>query len=298
MRPTSIPRSSPGTRRREKVQAIEPRAYILSGGPSSVYDADAPQLPAYVLDSGKPILGICYGLHALAKSLGGHVLASSEREYGRAALIPTAANSLILPQSTPFQVWMSHGDRIDRLPAGFVVTATSDNCPIAAFEDPQRKIFAIQFHPEVNHTERGRDILAAFIRVTGVRTEWTPGSMVETAVSDIRARVGDAPVIAAVSGGVDSMVAAALVHRAVGDQLTCVFVDTGMLRAGEPQAVVKAFNEILQARLIAVNASEEYLDALAGVTDPEEKRKIIGEKFIRIFEREARVPLTAPTRAF
>jgi GMP synthase (glutamine-hydrolysing) len=283
---------------REKVQANDPAAYILSGGPNSIYDADAPQLPDYVLDSGKPILGICYGLHALAKSLGGHVLPSNEREYGRAALIPTEANSLILPQSTPFQVWMSHGDRIDRLPAGFVVTATSDNCPIAAFEDPQRKIFAIQFHPEVNHTERGRDILAAFIRVTGVRTEWTPGSMVETAVSDIRARVGDAPVIAAVSGGVDSMVAAALVHRAVGDQLTCVFVDTGMLRAGEPQAVVKAFNEILQARLIAVNASEEYLDALAGVTDPEDKRKIIGEKFIRIFEREARRALDGADARF
>ena len=276
---------------REKVQANDPVAYILSGGPNSVYDADAPQLPNYVLDSGKPILGICYGLHALAKSLGGHVLPSTEREYGRAALIPTEANSLILPQKEPFQVWMSHGDRIDRLPPAFNITATSDNCPIAAFEDPERKIFAIQFHPEVNHTERGRDILAAFVKVAGVRAEWTPGSMVESAVADIRARVGDAPVIAAVSGGVDSMVAAALVHRAVGEQLTCVFVDTGMLRAGEPQAVVKTFNEILHARLIAVNASEEYLDALSGVTDPEDKRKIIGEKFIRIFEREARQAL-------
>ncbi len=276
---------------REKVQANDPVAYILSGGPNSVYDTDAPQLPNYVLDTGKPILGICYGLHALARSLGGHVLPSTEREYGRAALIPTEANSLILPQKEPFQVWMSHGDRIDRLPPGFNITATSDNCPIAAFEDPERKIFAIQFHPEVNHTERGRDILAAFVKVAGVRAEWTPGSMVESAVADIRARVGDAPVIAAVSGGVDSMVAAALVHRAVGDQLTCVFVDTGMLRAGEPQAVVKTFNEILHARLIAVNASEEYLDALSGVTDPEDKRKIIGEKFIRIFEREARTAL-------
>ncbi len=282
----------------EKVQALQPTAYILSGGPNSVYDADAPQLPGYVVASGKPILGICYGLHALAKTLGGHVLASDEREYGRAALIPTGAASQILPQPEPFQVWMSHGDRVDRVPPGFTITATSDNCPIAAFEDPARRIYAIQFHPEVNHTERGRDILAAFIQVAGVRADWTPGSMVESAVADIRAKVGDAAVIAAVSGGVDSMVAAALVQRAVGDQLTCIFVDTGMLRAGEPQAVVRAFNETLHARLVAVNAAEEYLDALAGVTDPEEKRKIIGEKFIRIFEREARRALDGAEARF
>lgn len=272
----------------EKVMAVQPAAFILSGGPNSVYDADAPQLPGYVLSSGQPILGICYGLQTLARALGGHVQPSSEREYGRAALVPTGAKSHLLPGAEPFQVWMSHGDRVDRIPTGFIVTATSDNCPIAAIEDPARKIFAIQFHPEVNHTEHGRTILANFIREAGLNSDWTPGSMVEAAVSDIRSRVGDAPVIAAVSGGVDSMVAAALVQRAVGQQLTCVFVDTGMLRAGEPEAVVRAFNETLRARLVAVNAAEEYLEALAGVTDPEAKRKIIGEKFIRIFEREAR----------
>jgi GMP synthase (glutamine-hydrolysing) len=275
----------------EQVLALNPRGFILSGGPSSVYEPGAPGLPDYVLASGLPTLGICYGMQLLAQALGGHVAGSSEHEYGRAE-VKVSAPSILLPSSvlrpsSSFHVWASHGDKVDRLPAGFQAVAQSDNCPIAAMEDPARKLFAIQFHPEVNHTEHGREIIRAFLTASGVRAEWTPGSVAEDAVTKIRAQVGHAPVVAAVSGGVDSSVAAALVQRAVGEQLTCIFVDTGMLRQGEPEAVVTAFGEMLGARLVAVNATEEFLEALAGVSDPEEKRKIIGEKFIRLFEREA-----------
>ncbi len=272
----------------EQVLALQPKAFILSGGPNSVYDPDAPQLPGYVLESGRPVLGICYGMQLLARALGGHVAASSQREYGRATLTISDPQSPILTSlPSSFQVWASHGDRVDRLPPGFHAVAESDNCPVAAMEAPGRGLFALQFHPEVNHTEHGRVILQNFLAAAGVRAEWTPGSMVDRAVAQIRAQVGAAPVIAGVSGGVDSTVAAALVHRAVGEALTCIFVDTGLLRAGEPEAVVAAFHDTLHARLVPVNAAEEFLDALSGVTDPEQKRRIIGEKFIRIFEREA-----------
>jgi GMP synthase (glutamine-hydrolysing) len=269
----------------EKVMALKPKAFILSGGPNSVYDPGAPDLPPYVLKSGLPVLGICYGMHLLARSLGGHVAASSQREYGRAEVIPQHGSALL--PADAFRAWMSHGDRVDKLPDGFRTTAVSDNCPVAAMEDPARRLFALQFHPEVNHTEHGREILDAFLRAADVRAEWTPGSVAEECIADIRRRVGDAEVVAGVSGGVDSTVAAALVHRAVGDRLTCIFVDTGMLRAGEPEAVVAAFRDALGARLIAINAAEDFLTALEGVVDPEQKRKIIGEKFIRVFEREA-----------
>ena len=292
----------------ESVLALEPCGYILSGGPSSVYDAGAPQLPGYVLAAGRPVLAICYGMHLLAHALGGHVAASPEREYGRSLVetlpmpgsilepvsqLPSPTSHFSPPTSafrlppSPFHAWMSHGDKVDLLPPGFEVAASSDNCAIAAMINPSRRLFALQFHPEVNHTEHGRDILASFLATTRARAEWTPGSMVADALDRVRAQVGAAPVVAAVSGGVDSAVAAALVHRAVGDRLTCILVDTGLMRAGEPQAAAQAFRETLGARLVAVNAAEEFLEALAGVTDPEQKRKIIGEKFIRIFEREA-----------
>jgi len=269
----------------EQVLALNPRGFILSGSSHSVYDPGAPALPDYVLASDLPVLGICYGMQLLAQALGGHVAGSSHREYGRAE-VSSSASSCLLPSSS-FQAWMSHGDKVDRLPPGFQAVAQSQNCPIAAMEDPARKLFAIQFHPEVNHTEHGREIIQAFLTAAGVRADWTPGSVMEDAIAKVRAQVGQAPVVAAVSGGVDSSVAAALVQRAVGEQLTCIFVDTGMLRQGEPEAVVTAFGEILGARLVAVNAAEEFLEALAGVSDPEQKRKIIGEKFIRLFEREA-----------
>jgi GMP synthase (glutamine-hydrolysing) len=269
----------------DQVLAGRPKAFILSGGPNSVYDDGAPGLPAYVLESGLPVLGICYGMHLLARALGGKVAGSTRREYGRAQVRP-AASSILLPESV-FQAWMSHGDTVERMPAGFAATAVSDNCPVAAMEDLARGRFALQFHPEVNHTEHGREILAAFVRAAGVRPEWTPGSVVEEAVARVRRQVGSAPVVAGVSGGVDSTVAAALVQKAVGAQLTCIFVDTGMLRAGEGEAVVSAFHRTLGAELVAVSAAEEFLDALSGVEEPEGKRRIIGEKFIRIFEREA-----------
>ncbi len=282
----------------EQVLALQPRGFILSGGPSSVYDPGAPGLPAYVLESGRPVLGICYGMHLLAQALGGHVAASPEREYGRAEVrpLPVPDSRFQLPTSG-FQAWMSHGDKVDRVPPGFQVAAASDNCAIAAMVDPARQVFALQFHPEVNHTQHGRDILAAFLAAAGARPEWTPGFMVEEAVHNIRRQVGQAPVVAAVSGGVDSLVAAALVHRAVGPHLTCIFVDTGMLRAGEPEAVAGTFRQTLGARLVAVNAAEEFLEALAGVTDPEQKRRLIGEKFIRLFEREALRAAEAEPRA-
>lgn len=273
---------------REKVFALNPKAIILSGGPNSVYDASAPALPAYVLESGLPVLGVCYGMQLLAQNLGGHVQASAAREYGRAELQITNNQSPLFHNiSTSSQIWASHGDKVDAAPPGFRVVAASDNCPIAAMEHPEHRWFAIQFHPEVSHTTQGRAILQNFLHAADVRATWTPGSMVEESVAKIRAQVGDAPVIAGVSGGVDSTVAAALVHRAVGEQLTCIFVDTGMLRAGEPESVVETFRNHLHARLVAVNAAEDFLAALEGVTDPEQKRKIIGEKFIRTFEREA-----------
>ncbi|MBP7690652.1 MAG: glutamine-hydrolyzing GMP synthase [Anaerolineales bacterium] len=272
----------------ERVLALQPRAFILSGGPSSVYDAGAPRLPDYVLTSGLPVLGICYGMQLLAQALGGQVQASAAREYGRAELRLSAASPLWADVPAASQVWASHGDKVLSAPPGFRVLAETDNCPIAAMDAPGRPLFALQFHPEVNHSTHGRQVLRNFLAAAGLRAEWTPGSMVADAVARLRAQIGPAPVVAGVSGGVDSSVAAALVHRAVGDQLTCIFVDTGMLRAGEPEAVVAAFGQMLHARLVAVNAAEEFLDALHGVTDPEQKRKLIGEKFIRIFEREAR----------
>ncbi len=271
----------------DQVLALNPHAFILSGGPNSVYEAEAPTLPGYVLSSDRPVLGICYGMQLLAQALGGRVHASHQREYGRAELRPHGPAALIPPRP-PFHVWMSHGDKVEAVPPGFTITATSDNCPVAAMENAERGWYALQFHPEVNHTEHGREVLANFLRAARVPADWTPANMVDEAIANIRARVGSAAVVAGVSGGVDSTVAAALVHRAIGDQLTCVYVDTGMMRAGESQSVVDTFRHTLHAKLVTVNAAEEFLEALAGVADPEHKRQIIGEKFIRIFEREAR----------
>jgi GMP synthase (glutamine-hydrolysing) len=271
----------------EQVLALEPKGFILSGGPASVYAPGAPQIPAYVLASGLPILGICYGMQALTHALGGAVAASATREYGPAE-IETLRSDPLLPDGRQ-PVWMSHGDRIERVPPGFQPLARSTNSPVAAMVDARSRRYGLQFHPEVRHTPGGAAILRAFVvDVCSARPEWTPDSILTTAVEAVRRQVGPGAVIAGVSGGVDSAVATALVRRAVGEQLTGIFVNTGMLRQGEPEAVVEAFGERAGGRLIAIDASELFLEALAGVSDPEAKRRIIGEKFIRVFEEQAR----------
>jgi GMP synthase (glutamine-hydrolysing) len=274
----------------DQVLALNRRGWILSGGPSSVYEPDAPCLPAYVLDSGLPVLGICYGMQLLTHHLGGRVAGAQRREYGPAQLTVTdPANPLFFDLPSPLDVWMSHGDRIEALPPGFSAVARTDNSPIAAMADEAHGRYGLQFHPEVVHTPQGPRIIRHFLtRVCGFRGTWTPAHVISQAIAAIREQVGEGQVLCALSGGVDSSVVATLVHRAVGDQLACVFVDHGLLRLGEPEQVIRNFQQEQGMRLVAVNAVEEYLEALAGVTDPEEKRRIIGEKFVRIFEREAR----------
>ncbi len=270
----------------EKILAIKPKGFILSGGPKSVYEENAPYIQKFILESGLPIFGICYGMQALTHALGGEVNPSSEREFGFAEIEPLIPNTMLDVIS---KVWMSHGDKVTRLPEGFMPLAKSGNSPYAAIGDLQRKYFGVQFHPEVNHTPNGIELLKHFaIEICGAKPEWTPASIIDESVKRIREQVGDQRVLAAVSGGVDSSVAAALVHKAIGDQLVCVFVDTGLLRHNEGEQVASAFRGGLGAELITVEASADFLGALAGVTDPEQKRKIVGEKFIRIFEQQAK----------
>jgi len=238
----------------------------------------------FILESGFPILGICYGMQALTHALGGQVDPSAHREYGYATIEPLAPSIL----SVLSQVWMSHGDRITRMPEGFIALARSGNSPYAAIGDLRRKYFCVQFHPEVNHTPHGAGVIKHFVvDICGITPDWTPASIIEEGVERIRAQVRAERVLAAVSGGVDSSVAAALVHRAVGDGLAAVFVDTGLMRKDEPAQVTSAFRDMLGVELVAVDAAEEFFAALQGVTDPEQKRRIVGEKFIRIFERQA-----------
>jgi GMP synthase (glutamine-hydrolysing) len=270
----------------EVVLAVKPKGFILSGGPASVYDEGAPRIPTYVLESGLPILGICYGMQALTHALGGTVAPAPEREYGPAE-IEHLSESLLLPDHIR-AVWMSHGDRIDAAPPGFTILARSANSPIAAIAADAKPYFGLQFHPEVQHTPGGADILRAFaVEVCGARSEWRPDSIIETGLANIRNKVRDETVIAGVSGGVDSTVAAALVQRAVGDQLHCIFVDNGLLREGEPDQVIRTVQKEIGAQVHVARASETFLEALAGVRDPEVKRRIIGEKFIRTFEAQA-----------
>ena len=278
----------------EVLPRLKPQGVILSGGPNSVYDAGAPTLPDSVLDSGVPVLGICYGLQLLAHTLGGRVTPAQEREYGAATIHVTGtragAESLLfadLPDT--LQVWMSHGDRVELLPDGFLSVANSSNSPLAAISDEKRRLYGLQFHPEVVHTQHGRDILANFVkRICGCIGDWTAGNFIEESVERIRQQVGpDGHVICGLSGGIDSAVAATLVHRAIGDRLTCVFVDHGLLRKGEAEQVIETFERHQGMRLIAVDAKEEFLSDLAGVDDPERKRKLIGARFVRVFESEA-----------
>jgi GMP synthase (glutamine-hydrolysing) len=273
----------------ERVRGLNPRGFILSGGPASVYAPDAPLIPHYVLNSGKPILGICYGMQLLAHQLGGEVEPGTKREYGPAVVHvgdPPAAIFRGLPPE--FAVWMSHGDVVRRLPPGFCSAATSDNSPTAAMWNGDGLI-GLQFHPEVVHTSFGTQLLGNFLtEVCGCTGNWTTASFVEQAIETMRAQVGQGRVICALSGGVDSAVVAVLAHRALGDQLTCIFVDNGLLRRGEPQRVVDTFEKHLGMRLVHVDAVDSFLARLAGVVDPEEKRRIVGDEFISIFAQEAR----------
>ena len=268
------------------VLAISPKGFILSGGPKSVYEKDAPYIQDFIFKTGLPILGICYGMQVLTHALGGDVASSQNREYGHAEIQPLISDSLV---SSLSKVWMSHGDRITRMPDGFIALANSGNSPFAAIGNMDRKYFGVQFHPEVNHTPNGSQLIRNFaLDVCGVRPTWTPASIIQESIIRIRQQVGSERVLAAVSGGVDSTVAAALVHQAIGDQLTAVFVDTGLMRKDEGEQVAMAFRNNLNAELVSVDASDEFLSALKGVTDPEQKRRIVGEKFIRVFEEQAK----------
>jgi GMP synthase (glutamine-hydrolysing) len=275
----------------EDIRAREPLAIVLSGGPSSCYEPGAPTVSPDLFALGVPILGICYGAQLCARLLGGKVVPADRREYGRAHVTVKQAEDLFhgFRAGDELAVWMSHGDRVEALPPGFSLVGETANAPAAAFADPARRIHCVQFHPEVAHTPRGEEILANFLfRVAGATPSWTMHSFVEDAVADARARVGGGRVICGLSGGVDSSVVAALLTRAVGEQLTCIFVDNGLLREGEREGVETVFRGAFAIDLRVIDAEERFLGALAGVTDPERKRKIIGNEFIAVFEEEAR----------
>jgi GMP synthase (glutamine-hydrolysing) len=271
-----------------EIERRRPKAIILSGGPASVYDADAPKADPAVWSGRIPVLGICYGLQLMALELGGEVVPSARREYGPASVQVTVDDGLFAGLEREQPVWMSHGDAILRPPEGFVATAQTDSTAFAGLVDASRNLYGIQFHPEVVHTPRGRDILRNFVvEIAGARQTWTPASFVDTTVAEIRERVGTGHVICALSGGVDSAVAATLVHRAIGDQLTCIYVDHGLMRKRESELLRTTFAEHLGMNLVMVDARDRFLRRLAGVEDPEEKRRIIGDEFIRVFEEEA-----------
>jgi len=264
------------------------KAVILSGGPSSVYDTDAPRADPALWSGRIPVLGICYGLQLMAHELGGEVVPSTKREYGPATVSVTDPSGLFAGIEREQPVWMSHGDSILRPPEGFASTAQTDSTPYAGLADAGRHLYGIQFHPEVVHTPIGRDVLRNFVvGIAGVRDNWTAANLVDTTVADIRERVGEGHVICALSGGVDSAVAATLVHRAIGDQLTCIYVDHGLMRKRESELLRVTFERDLGMNLVMVDARERFLARLAGVEDPEEKRRIIGDEFIRVFEEEA-----------
>jgi GMP synthase (glutamine-hydrolysing) len=269
--------------------AKQPAAIILSGGPASVYETGAPQVDPALFTAGVPVLGICYGFQAMARALGGEVAHTGGREFGGTPVRLESQSVLFRGLPETQDVWMSHGDCVSVAPQGFAVTGGSPGAPVAAFEDPIRRLAGVQFHPEVAHTRHGQTILTRFLyEIAGIEPTWTNANIIEEQVAAIRAQVGEKAVICGLSGGVDSAVAAALVHKAVGDQLTCVFVDHGLLRAGEAEQVETDYVKATGIRLHVVDAADRFLDALAGVTDPEQKRKIIGREFIRVFEAAAR----------
>ncbi len=276
----------------ERVRAIGAQAIVLSGGPASVYEDGAPTVDVGVFSLGVPVLGICYGLQLIAHLLGGKVERAREREYGHARVVVERAEGIFhrFVPGEALEVWMSHGDRIAALPPGFQTVGMTKSTPFCAVGNSRDRIYGVQFHPEVVHTPRGPDLLASFLfDVAGLRPTWTPGVFTEQAVAEVQAKVGlNEEVLCGLSGGVDSSVAALLCHRAVGDRLTCIFVDNGLLRLGEPEQVVATFRESFHLNLVAVNAKDRFLSALRGVTDPEKKRKTIGRVFIEVFEDEAK----------
>jgi GMP synthase (glutamine-hydrolysing) len=271
----------------EELLARKPAGIILSGGPKSVYAEHAPRVDSRIFGAGVPMLGICYGQQLMAQELGGEVARTGGSEFGKTALQAEIDSVLLAGQPPTQTVWMSHNDAVVRLPGGFRVIGSSEGAPIAAFENPERGFFGVQYHPEVTHTPRGLDVIKAFLAATGARPTWTSHSVIESSVAAIREQVGKANVLCALSGGVDSAVAAALVHEAVGDQLVCVYVDHGLMRHNETAQIQEAFGAHSSARLVTVDAKERFLARLAGVTDPEVKRKVIGTEFIRVFEQAA-----------
>ena len=271
----------------EEIRARRPLALVLSGGPASVYAEGAPHADPAIFELGVPTLGICYGMQLMARELGGTVESNEVSEFGKADVELDGRRAVPRPPADQV-VWMSHRDSVTAAPPGARVTASSETTPIAAFEDPSARLYAVQFHPEVVHTPQGQRMLESFLyEVAGAPPAWTPAAVIEEQVERIRAQVGSEKVICGLSGGVDSAVAALLVHKAVGDQLTCVFVDHGLLRENEAEQVVETFGSHFHVPLVHVDARERFLARLAGVTEPEEKRAIVGEEFIRVFEDEA-----------
>ena len=272
----------------EKIKEKKPVGIIFTGGPNSVYDPSSPHYDKEIFELGIPILGICYGSQLMAYSLGGHVDVAPTREYGKTE-ITVSQSKLFEGVDTKTVCWMSHTDYIDRVPEGFKITAFSDACPCAAYENEEKKLYAVQFHPEVNHTVQGQQMLKNFLfNVCGCKGDWLMSDFAKKSIEALRTKIGDGKVLCALSGGVDSSVAAVMLHKAVGKQLTCVFVDNGLLRKNEGDEVESLFKEQFDINLIRANAQDRFLNKLAGVTEPEKKRKIIGEEFIRVFEAEAK----------
>jgi GMP synthase (glutamine-hydrolysing) len=271
-----------------EIERRKPKAIVLSGGPASVYDEGAPQADPVLWSGRMPVLGICYGLQLMAHQLGGEVASASRREYGPASVTITRDDGIFAGIEREQPVWMSHGDSILRPPEGFAATAQTEATPYAGLADPARNLYGIQFHPEVVHTPAGREILRNFVvEIAGARPTWTSAGFIDQTVADVRGRVGEGRAICALSGGVDSAVAATLVHRAIGEQLTCIYVDHGLMRKRESELLRQTFAQNLGMRLVMVDARDRFLRRLAGVTDPEQKRRIIGDEFIRVFEEEA-----------
>jgi GMP synthase (glutamine-hydrolysing) len=269
----------------EEVAALAPKGIVLSGGPASVYDERAPQVDSEIFSLGIPVLGICYGMQLMAHHLGGQVEFSERREYGAGMLHVSNGSKLFDGIGEQIDIWSSHGDKVTAMPAGFRTAAHTENSAFAAIEDPQRKLYGLQFHPEVAHTPRGKEILQNFVfHICGCAMDWTMGSFIEEACDRVRRQVGDQKVVLGLSGGVDSSVVAALLHKAIGDQLTCIFVNNGLLRSREEEMVQRVFEENFHIRLKYVDAADRFLKLLEGVTDPETKRKIIGKEFVKVFE--------------